>query len=143
MILRYRKGIIGVSRGGLPAAVEISNRLEVRMFCIGVSSYKGEDREEIEIYQWLPEDLDIRFNNILIVEDLNDTGNTLSFICNKLLDLDPKSITLFLLQNNIKEEKVEIDSRVNQIICNDVEDNWIVYDWEVEDLSTINLMIDF
>jgi len=67
---------------------------------VDISSYKGKDRNEIVS---LPFKLNVKNKNILIIDDICDTGNTLSFITNLIKINKPKSIrTSVLLKKNIK-----------------------------------------
>jgi hypoxanthine phosphoribosyltransferase len=61
--------IVGVTRGGLPAAVKISHYLNVPLHALG--------KDESNL--WMAEDA---FNgkNILVVDDINDTGYTINSI---------------------------------------------------------------
>ena len=67
---------------------------------VDISSYKGKSRTEIVS---LPFKINVKNKNILIIDDICDTGNTLSFITNLIKRNNPKSIrTSVLLKKNIQ-----------------------------------------
>ena len=70
---------------------------------VDISSYKGKCRTEIVS---LPFKINVKNKNILIIDDICDTGNTLSFITNLIKRNNPKSIrTSVLLKKNIQNTK--------------------------------------
>lgn len=85
--------VVGVTRGGLTPAVMISHYLNVPMRTLSVSL---RDHEYTESNLWMAEDAygysgvynntpiydEYRRKNILIVDDINDTGATFNWIVN-------------------------------------------------------------
>lgn len=84
--------IVGITRGGLIPAVMISQYFDTKMTALSVSFRQGE--EDLETNCWLPEmaygygqdadgrgisRLELR-KNILIVDDINDSGRTINWI---------------------------------------------------------------
>ena len=66
---------------------------------VDISSYKGKKRGEIKS---LPFEINIQNQNILIIDDICDTGNTLSYITDLINKNNPKSIrTAVLLKKKI------------------------------------------
>ena len=77
--------IICVMRGGCVPACMISNALNVPMLAFGAKSYTQDHKAlEIEVYQSFISDLwNMKSNrdvsNVLVVDDLSDTGNTFEY----------------------------------------------------------------
>ena len=72
--------IIGLTRGGLVPATMISHYLDVPMHTLRISL---RDFEFAEINTWMSDDafgLDYPKKNILIVDDINDSGSTFNFL---------------------------------------------------------------
>ncbi len=70
--------IVGLTRGGLIPAVMLSHYFSVPMHTLGVSL-----RDQIggESNLWMAEDA-LDYKNILVVDDINDTGATFNWIVN-------------------------------------------------------------
>lgn len=71
--------VVGLTRGGLLPAVLISQYLDVPMHTLKVSLRDGAD-DDCESNAWMAEDAFKHGINILIVDDINDTGATISWI---------------------------------------------------------------
>ena len=70
---------------------------------VDISSYKGNERGEIKS---LPFEINIQNQNILIIDDICDTGNTLSYITDLINKNNPKSVrTSVLLKKKIKRNE--------------------------------------
>ena len=74
--------IVGITRGGLVPAVMLSQHLDIPMHTLNISFRDG-DNLGPESNLWMAEDA-FGYNqdakNILIVDDINDTGRTLQWI---------------------------------------------------------------
>jgi xanthine phosphoribosyltransferase len=135
--------IVGLTRGGLIPATMISQYLDVKMHTLKVSL---RDHEDTESNLWMAEDAfgnnESGGKNILIVDDLNDTGATLNWIKqdwqNSCLPNDDRWITdvwgknvrvATLLDNEASKSKLDINYTAQTI--NKAEDDcWIVFPWE-------------
>ena len=72
--------IVGLTRGGLPLAVLISHMASIRMETLKVKLRDLDDNEDgCESNCWMAEDA-YAGKNILIVDDINDTGATFDWI---------------------------------------------------------------
>ena len=151
--------VVGITRGGLPLALRISNLLDCRMETLKVKLRDGKPGEECESNCWMAEDafgyvseLDrdgIMENvksdsnakkNILVVDDINDTGATFNWIkqdwMSSCLPDDPNWDTVW--DNNVRfatlTENLASDFSQVRYTCHEInkaeEDVWLVYPWE-------------
>ena len=75
--------------------IDFKNSIEY----VDISSYKGKIRSEIKS---LPFKINIQNQNILIIDDICDTGNTLNYLTDLINKKNPKSIrTAVLLKKKI------------------------------------------
>jgi len=95
------KYIYGVPRGGLPLAVKLSHLLDLKLIT-----------EEL--------DLDV-FDNVLIVDDISDSGTTLSDI---ITNIDGKTPIVCIF----KRETTELGP---DLVFETIKDEWIQFPWEV------------
>ena len=87
--------IIGILKGAFITISDLAKRLKVDVSFdfMSVSSYEGtETSGQVKIEKDL--DIDISGKNILIVEDIFDTGLTLSYLKKILDSRNPKSLEL-------------------------------------------------
>ncbi len=154
--------IVGITRGGLIPAVMISQYLNVPMHALGVSL---RDNDAAESNLWMAEDalgpqskhrlLDVEgtdtannlsdqastYKNILIVDDINDTGATLDWIVNDwqsgCFPNDPSWDEVW--NNNVKfavivdnlASKCSVKMDYTGMEVNKAENNvWIDFPWE-------------
>lgn len=130
--------IVGLTRGGLVPAVIMSNALDIPMHTLKVNLRDHVEGSESNC--WMSEDA---FNgkNILIVDDINDTGATLDWIIqdwqSSSLPDDPNWLTVWgnnvriavLIDNLSSNFSRKVDYSAKEINKAE-EDTWIVYPWE-------------
>ena len=142
--------VVGLTRGGLVPANLISQYLEVPMETLKVSLrddtslpesnlWMAEDAFGYEVYD--PMTSDSGQKNILIVDDINDTGATLNYIKkdwqSSCLPNDPKwnniwgnNVRIAVLYDN-ESSKSELAINYSAVTINKAEENsWIVFPWE-------------
>ncbi len=97
--------LVGLLKGSVPFIVELSKHLEsdVTFDYMKVSSYEGIQSKTLVVKQDLQED--IVGKNILIVEDILDTGKTLKNVKEMLITRDAKSVRIVTLLDK-KEGRV-------------------------------------
>lgn len=104
--------LVCVLRGAAYFAVDLSkliNSSSLLMEFMQVSSYHKEKETtgEIEIVKDL--DLDIKGRNVLIVEDIIDSGLTMDCLIKKLKERSPKSIKVCSLLSKPDRRLVDVD----------------------------------
>jgi uncharacterized protein len=134
--------VVGLTRGGLVPANLISQYLGCRMETLKVSLRDG---TECESNLWMAEDAfgyeTEQPKNILIVDDINDSGATLNWIKQDwqsgCLPQDPKwskvwgdNVRVAVLYDN-EASKSELNINYSAITINKAEEDcWIVFPWE-------------
>lgn len=125
--------LIGVLKGSFIFLADLARRLNVnhRIEFIAVSSY-GESEDTIHsgaVRLLMDVRLDIADKDVLIVEDIVDSGNTLEYLYRVLKARGPRSLkTATLLR---KPDRLEVDVEVNYLGF-DIPDVWVVgygLDW--------------
>lgn len=101
---------IGVLRGAATFMIELAKRIKnnVEYEFIQVESYEG-DKSTGKIK--LTQDLTgkIEGKNIIIIEDIVDTGRTLEYLKNYIKDLNPKSAKICTLLSKPSRRVVELE----------------------------------
>ena len=104
--------IIPVFKGGVMFASDLIKNLKmpITLDFIITSSYKDKtvSSGNVEIIKWVDED--ITGKNILLVDDIIDTGRTLLHLKEKLIIEQPKSIALCTLLDKPERREGAIDS---------------------------------
>ena len=151
--------VVGITRGGLPLALRISQLLDCRMETLKVRLRDAKDGETNESNCWMAEDAfgyvseldrdgimeNVKSNsnskkNILIVDDINDTGSTFEWIKQDwqsgCLPNDPNWNTIWgqnvrfaTMTENLSSEFGEVDYHWHEVNKAE-EDVWLVYPWE-------------
>jgi hypoxanthine phosphoribosyltransferase len=132
--------IVGLTRGGLPLAVLISHMASIRMETLKVKLRDLDDNEDgCESNCWMAEDA-YEGKNILIVDDINDTGATFDWITRDwpagCLPNDPRWNNVF--GNNVRfaamTENLSSNFELVKYHWDEVnkaeEDVWLVYPYE-------------
>ena len=141
--------VVGLTRGGLVPANLISQYLGCRMECLKVSLRDGAEQES---NCWMAEDafgysgadgypIDSLKKNILIVDDINDSGATLNWIRNDWMSscfstspvwdhIWGHNVRVAVLVDN-ESSKNEIPVSYSAVDLNKAEEDcWIVFPWE-------------
>ena len=93
--------IIAILKGAVLFLQDLHEHLDFKnkIEYVDISSYKGNERGEIKS---LPFKINIQNQNILIIDDICDTGNTLNYLTDLINKNNPKSIrTAVLLKKKI------------------------------------------
>ncbi len=123
--------VIGVARGGMPVAMVVSDRLNVRIDFINVKSYVGiGERGTPKILSTLTEV--IAGKSVLIVDDLVDQGDTMKVVEEYLSGQGPKLLEVAVLFKK-PWTKFEPDYHL------EVVDRWVVFPFELSEVNRLRL----
>jgi hypoxanthine phosphoribosyltransferase len=100
--------LITVLRGGLFFLTDLARAIQIPLSldCLGISSYDGQTQGTVRITKDLEDS--IRGRNVLIVEDIIDTGLTLAYIRRNLLVREPASLRICTLLDRPYRRIVDI-----------------------------------
>ena len=137
--------LICVLKGGVMFMCDLAKRLNlnVRLDFMSVSSYGSQTKSSgvVKIIKDLDDSIDGK--NVLVVEDIIDSGNTLSYLMDILKKRGPKSIKLCtLLDKPSRREKKDV---FVDYVCFEIEDRFVVgygldYDQRYRNLPYIGVM---
>ena len=103
--------LIGILKGSAPFMCELAKRITVPVSLdfMSVSSYGGDTKSSgvVKIVKAL--DDSIRDKEVLVVEDIIDSGRTLSYLMAMLQDRGPKSLHLCTLLDKPDRRVVDVD----------------------------------
>jgi hypoxanthine phosphoribosyltransferase len=115
--------LIAILKGSICFAADLLRSIdgEVRIGFISVSSYSGTESQNIRLHGMDLED--VMGRDIVVVEDIIDSGKTMEYICGKLSELSPKSVKICTLLNKPLNRKntLEID-----YVGFEIEDHFVV-----------------
>lgn len=123
--------VIGIARGGLTPARIFCDFLNIDMLTsLQIKHYSGGGKEMKEVEITDPVDINISSRNVLIVDDINDSGETLKSACDHVKSLGPSLVKTAVLHE--KADTVFGSDFVGERIYRW---RWIIYQWAVtEDL---------
>ena len=121
--------LICVLKGGVMFMCDLAKKLNlnVRLDFMSVSSYGSETKSSgvVKIIKDLDDSIDGK--NVLVVEDIIDSGNTLSYLMDILKKRGPKSIKLCtLLDKPSRREKKDV---FVDYVCFEIEDKFV---WDMD-----------
>lgn len=105
--------LVGVLKGAVMVMADLARRLHhpVEMDWMAVSSY-GSGTKSSGVVRILKDlDADLTGRNVLIVEDIVDSGLTLSWLLSNLRSRGPKSVEIAAMLRKPEAVKVELDVR--------------------------------
>lgn len=102
--------LVGVLKGSFIFLADLTRQISIDhdIDFIGASSYEGTSSTGQIVFTKQP-DLELENRDILLVEDIVDTGNTLLKIMEFIQLLNPKSIKICTLINKHERRKVKLD----------------------------------
>ncbi len=105
--------LVGVLRGAVMVMADLSRRLHtsIEMDWMAVSSY-GSGTKSSGVVRILKDlDTDLHGRHVLIVEDIIDSGLTLSWLVSNLRSRGPASVEIATMLRKPEAAKVEVDVR--------------------------------
>jgi len=122
--------IIAIGGGGLIPARILRNFIKKPIYVVTLSLYDDTHiKDNVEIIQWI--NLDLSNKKILIIDEVDDTRKTLDFCVKRLKkENNANKIGVFVLQNKLKEKLGNLPN-VHYISCEDINDKWVVYPWDL------------
>lgn len=119
--------IIGIGKGGLMPGIILAEEFECTLLNCGLRSYEGRTNGNIVEYQEINNFDVLRDANVLIVDDIADTGNTFKYLVHKFR----KNFCERLVTASVfyKPHSVFKPDFIAEETPNDV---WIVQPWEVQ-----------
>lgn len=121
--------IVGIGRGGLIPAVMLGYKLDLKVYNLGISSYKGKTQtSSFTVYQDFHFDDLSKDSKVLIVDDICDSGNTINFVRHKANKTADTSGVICdyaaLLTRDKTQDLVDFTGAIIE------GDEWIVYPWD-------------
>lgn len=127
LVLKYKNNppdcILAVARGGVFIGTLLSYKLGIPIRYIGVSSYIG-DKKTDNVYFTQHADVN-EFKNILVIDDIIDTGDTIQFVKNVLENSFDKTfefVTMYAIEG--KENDVAWCDKIKG------KNDWVEFPWE-------------
>lgn len=119
--------IVGLSRGGLIPATMMSHYFNIPMLSLNVSLRDNPDfKESMKLVQGI---VDCPGSNVLIIDDLNDTGNTINWIFENLQIFNGDVKFAVLYDNETSKSCISPDYSA-ETINKSYDDRWLVFPWE-------------
>ena len=116
--------LVGVLKGSFVFLADLTQQITIdhSIDFIGASSYEGVNSTGKVIFTKQP-DLELKGRDILLVEDIVDTGNTLKKIVEFMILLDVSSVKVCALINKFDRRKVDV---VVDYPCFSLEEGFVV-----------------
>jgi hypoxanthine phosphoribosyltransferase len=117
--------IVGIGKGGLVPGIILAETFECTLLNYGLRSYEGQNSSKIIEYQPIQNFDAMKDANVLIVDDIADTGNTFEHVVSQFKKNNCKNITTASVFYKPKS-KFKPDCIAREME-NDI---WIVQPWE-------------
>lgn len=105
--------LISILKGGIVFLADLTRAITIphAFDLMGASSYKGTTRSSGKVIITKDTELSIQGKHVLLVEDILDSGNTLSVIIELLKIQDPASVEICCLLNKVRERRLAVPLR--------------------------------
>ncbi len=103
--------LVGLLKGSIPFMAELSKYIDIEVAYdyMKVSSYSGVESTNVVLKQDIEQDIEGKV--VLIVEDILDTGKTLSTVIKMLEQRRPKEVQIVTLLDKKEGRKVPIEAK--------------------------------
>ncbi|MBI3458473.1 MAG: hypoxanthine phosphoribosyltransferase [Candidatus Rokubacteria bacterium] len=103
--------LVGVLTGAVVFLADLMRAMDVLVRCdfIGVSSYGSASRSSGIVKITVDLSASIEGRHVVIVEDVIDTGRTISYLCRNLETRHPTSLRICTLLDKIERREVSVD----------------------------------
>lgn len=117
--------IVGILKGSALFMADLIRQIDLpcKLDFLAVSSYGGDTRSSGIVKIVKDIDIELEGYDILLVEDILDSGRTLSYVCEMLQTRRPNSIHIVTLLD--KPERRVVDLKADYVGC-DVPDEFVV-----------------
>ena len=117
--------LIGVLKGAFVFLSDLIRQITipVKIDFVGVSSYGSKTVSSGKIKLTRDIEIDIKDKDVLIIEDIVDTGLTLKYLIDYLKSFDPKSVKICALLDKLERRETEINI---DYLCHRIEKGFIV-----------------
>ena len=117
--------LIGVLKGSFVFLSDLIRNLSipVKVDFVGVSSYSDKTSSSGKIQLTKSIEIDIKNKNVLVVEDIVDSGLTLAWLIDYLMSFEPKAVNICALidKRERRETQIQID-----YTCHTVQEGFLV-----------------
>tara|TARA_B100001093_G_C26021998_1_gene674320 strand:- start:26 stop:484 length:459 start_codon:yes stop_codon:yes gene_type:complete len=122
--------ILAISGGGLIPGRIIRKVLKKPVISVNISYYDSDDniQSEPQIIQWIDSKI-IENKKILIIDEIDDTGKTISYLINKLQESNVSELGIGVLHNKLKPKEYNLNN-IKYFCGSEIPDKWVVYPWE-------------
>ncbi len=131
--------MVAIGSGGYIPARILKTFLHKPIFAVGISYYGTDNKPTVtpQTIQWIDEvEKKLSGKNVLLVDEVDDSRVTLEYCLRELLRHRPKEIAVAVLHNKIKEKRGRLPDEIKNYLSGEVlEDRWICYPWDADDIE--------
>lgn len=136
--------MVCILKGGIVFMVDVARHIDVpvKFNFMDVSSYGLETKSTGNIQILMDLNKPIKGEHVLVIEDIVDSGNTLSYIKRLLLDREPASLKICSLLDKPTRREVDVTA---DYVGFEIPDEFVVgygldYDQRYRNLDSINIL---
>jgi hypoxanthine phosphoribosyltransferase len=114
--------VVSVLKGSCVFAADLIRRIPIplELAFLGVSSYGSATSPGVLQLQWLPSRAELDGRNVLLVDDILDTGRTLEFVRSELLRLGAHEVRTCVFLDKPARRAVRIDPDFRGFVVEDL-----------------------